>query len=247
MSMTPENATSWRDIADQLTPKQIAELERNEQGYRDRAKQPKPWWSAEPRSDTEIDRLFLHLAQKAATDNLHDVLFADVALPDGAVRAVSGDAWEDVEPQPYRVIFGADRAGVTGHDVQVSTAAIQLADGSIDDGQVIEEPNISLLQGGIEAISGLTPRARSRAGCDAARGRRDGRVVRAMSNMVDDVLWAVRSPTIARVNELMDRVSPADLTTLEVLAIAGVLEAADQRVNARIAPVLQLHQARGSI
>ena len=68
-----------------------------------------------------------------------------------------------------------------------------------------------------------------------------------MSNMVDDVLWAVRSPTIARVNELMDRVSPADLTTLEVLAIAGVLEAADQRVNARIAPVLQLHQARGSI
>jgi hypothetical protein len=31
---TPDNtATSWRDIADQLTPKQIAELERSEQGY----------------------------------------------------------------------------------------------------------------------------------------------------------------------------------------------------------------------
>ena len=34
MSMTPENATSWRHIAEQLTPKQVAELERSEQGYR---------------------------------------------------------------------------------------------------------------------------------------------------------------------------------------------------------------------
>jgi hypothetical protein len=58
--------------------------------------------------------------------------------------------------------------------------------------------------------------------------------------MVDDILWVVRSPGVARVCELMERVPLRDLTTLEILALVVVLEAADQRVNAPAAPVLQL-------
>jgi hypothetical protein len=61
-----------------------------------------------------------------------------------------------------------------------------------------------------------------------------------MSNMTDDILSLVRQPTFARLHELMDRVPPDDMTTLEVLALVVVLEAADQRVNAPTAPVFQL-------
>jgi hypothetical protein len=53
---------------------------------------------------------------------------------------------------PYRVV-GADR-GVTDHRVCVSTAAIQWADGSIDDGRMMARCP-ELLDGITEAISGL--------------------------------------------------------------------------------------------
>jgi hypothetical protein len=49
----------------------------------------------------------------------------DVRLPAGAVCA--GD-WEDGR----RVIFGAERRGVTGHSVFVEASAVQLADGGIE-------------------------------------------------------------------------------------------------------------------
>jgi hypothetical protein len=55
-----------------------------------------------------------------------------------------------------------------------------------------------------------------------------------------DVLAVVRQPAVKRLRSLMDRVKPADLTTQEILALLAVLEPVDQRVNARIAPVLQL-------
>jgi hypothetical protein len=56
----------------------------------------------------------------------------------------------------------------------------------------------------------------------------------------DDVLSAVRWPAITRLHELSKRVTPADMTPQEVLAIVAVLESVDRRVNARTAPVLQL-------
>jgi hypothetical protein len=59
-------------------------------------------------------------------------------------------------------------------------------------------------------------------------------------NLVDDVLSVVRQPAFARLRELMDRVHAVDMTTQELLALITVLEAADQRVNAPTAPVLQL-------
>jgi hypothetical protein len=65
--------------------------------------------------------------------------------------------------------------------------------------------------------------------------------VRCPSNeVVDKLLSVVRPEAIYRVCELMERITPDDLTALEVLAIVAVLESADQRVNAPTAPVLQL-------
>ena len=54
-----------------------------------------------------------------------------VPLPAGAVFA---DDWQPEDPQPYRVIMGADR-GIDGRDLRVRTSAIQFADGRIDGGQ----------------------------------------------------------------------------------------------------------------
>jgi hypothetical protein len=58
-------------------------------------------------------------------------------LPAGAASA---SAWQlDMRGQPYRVLFGANRTD-TDHILEVSTTAIQLADGSIDDGSQVEPP-----------------------------------------------------------------------------------------------------------
>jgi hypothetical protein len=63
-----------------------------------------------------------------------NLALADVAPPAGAVSAT---AWQCDMRQPYRVVFGADRT-VTDHTVEVYTTAIQLTDGSLDDGTEVE-------------------------------------------------------------------------------------------------------------
>jgi hypothetical protein len=57
---------------------------------------------------------------------------------------------------------------------------------------------------------------------------------------MDEILWMARSAACSRLHELMDRVPPAELTALEVLALVAILESADERVNAHPAPVLEL-------
>jgi hypothetical protein len=65
------------------------------------------------------------------------------------------------------------------------------------------------------------------------------------ANAMDRALWGARSLGIARVRELMTRVAPDDLTTIEVLTLVAVLEAADTRVNTPDAPVIKLPRAEG--
>jgi hypothetical protein len=66
-----------------------------------------------------------------------------VPLPAGFVEA---DDWQASGPDlPFRIIYGVKRP-VTDHEVFVSTAAAQWADGSIDDG-LVETPNAALLEG----------------------------------------------------------------------------------------------------
>ena len=133
---TPENqANSWHDLADQLTPDQMSRLERIERCYRDEAQKPKRWWSTAPRSDSDIARLLLHFARTDAAENLRDVLFAGVALPAGAVSAYP---WG---PEDYRVFQGEECH--IEDDIRVWTHGIQHTDGRIDDG-TIEAPAISV-------------------------------------------------------------------------------------------------------
>jgi hypothetical protein len=65
--------------------------------------------------------------------------YLNVALPTG-VAAV--DDWQPNDPLSYRVVLGAGR-GVTDHKVRVQTAAIQFADGRIDDGR-IAAPSVTI-------------------------------------------------------------------------------------------------------
>jgi hypothetical protein len=126
MSMTPENtATTWRDLADQLTPEQIAELKDSERGYNYRAVMPKSWWGTEPRSHAEITALMLHRAQLYAAHNLDASVSGGVPLPAGGVF---GYIWEGDDP--IRVVWGPHR-GIIDAEVTVWTTAIQQADGRI--------------------------------------------------------------------------------------------------------------------
>lgn len=75
----------------------------------------------------------------------------DIPLPAGFVGA---DAWQTYGAEmPYRIIFGADRT-VTDHAVHISTAAFQLADGSIET-RASGAPGIAILDG--DRDTGLVP------------------------------------------------------------------------------------------
>ena len=62
---------------------------------------------------------------------------ANVPLPPGA----EADTWQD-DQQPYRVIYRVSRGLTDRDDVVVSTTAIQLPDGRIDDGTYLEPPHV---------------------------------------------------------------------------------------------------------
>ncbi|ORV09652.1 hypothetical protein [Mycobacterium celatum] len=58
--------------------------------------------------------------------------FHPIPLPTGIVFV---DNWQPVNPQPYRVVMGADPS-IDRRDVKVRTSAIQFADGRIDDAHI---------------------------------------------------------------------------------------------------------------
>jgi hypothetical protein len=64
--------------------------------------------------------------------------YPDIRPPSGATTV---DDWQSFDPQPYRVVIGADRT-VTDHVARVSPSAIQWADGSIDGHGEIELPHV---------------------------------------------------------------------------------------------------------
>jgi hypothetical protein len=84
----------------------------------------------------------------------------------------------------------------------------------------------------------------------AGPDRTEGRPVDATTNLDDNDacavhLWMMRQPALDRLYEIMNRLTPPNLTTLEILALLTVLEPADQRVNAQTAPVLKLVRQGG--
>jgi hypothetical protein len=104
----------------------------------------------------EEQRTWLSAAARLrALENLVAAMVGEVPPPDGATHV---GAWQDADPLPYRVVFGSDWR-IAGHQVTLSTAVIQFADGSIDGG---EPPHVAILDGDTE--TGLTfsaPQARA--------------------------------------------------------------------------------------
>jgi hypothetical protein len=95
-----ENAASWRDLADQLTPEQIARLEESERSYRSDAVSLPMSWTWVPRTEGDIARTLLGFARADVADNLNEVLFADIALP------ADRDHGGDLRGRPDRVRNG---------------------------------------------------------------------------------------------------------------------------------------------
>ncbi len=108
--ITPENAQSWRDLTDQLTYEQIAELEERERdpGRLARAMgNPEYWHSPED---------LLHAARCHAADNL--------------AVSITVHEWADPDtPDAFRQFDIAFRK--IGDGVEVQTAGIQNLDGSV--------------------------------------------------------------------------------------------------------------------
>jgi hypothetical protein len=60
--------------------------------------------------------------------------------PDAPI-GTTADTWQ---PENYRVVFGPPRSLPSREDFTVTTTAIQLRDGTIDDGEIIEPPHVYL-------------------------------------------------------------------------------------------------------
>jgi hypothetical protein len=143
MSMTPENATTWRDLVDLLSSEQVEDLEEYDSRIDDLAASAGMPWQQTPRE------ALLGRARRYTTENMLDALIGDVPTPAGAEFV---DTWQEHDPQPYRILLGAKRS-IEGHDAKVWTSVAQFADGSIDQGGTIEPPHV---HAGLDDEDGMT-------------------------------------------------------------------------------------------
>ena len=115
-----DNATTWRDLADQLTPEQVAELE-----YCERE---------DYAPDLASPGNHLNHARKLVELNLARAMYADVAPPAEAIGEV--DQWTDIGDDEYQRQFTSWRRQVD--DASVEVFGLQSHDGRIDREIVID-------------------------------------------------------------------------------------------------------------
>lgn len=82
---TDNTATTWRDLADQLSPDQLASIERAE------------GWGLNVDPE-HVRRTLLEMAREMATCNIVDSRFGDVPVPDGAT--VDSEGWTHTQSHP---------------------------------------------------------------------------------------------------------------------------------------------------
>ena len=125
---TPENVANWCDLADALTPKQITELEDAERRYRLDAVSLPTWCTWAPRTEVDIASTLLMFARRYVADNLNDVLFAEIALPAGAVSALpwDSDGWRCFDGSSWSI----EREG--RDDIRMGIVGVQYAGGRIE-------------------------------------------------------------------------------------------------------------------
>ena len=131
MTTTPDDcAHSWRDIADQLTPEQVAELDHWEQ-------RPEPH-----QTDDHLREALLRAARDYAGRNIVDIRYSDVPAPPDATDT---GAWDKGEGGIYaRFIRGTHRQvrhlTVTIGGLQYSNGVIErtirVQPGETDDGEM---------------------------------------------------------------------------------------------------------------
>jgi hypothetical protein len=76
-----DNATTWRDLADQLTPEQVASFEGMERHFAEQGVGDQP----------QAKGALLRYARDYAERNVVDAVYADVALPPGATT--DSESW----------------------------------------------------------------------------------------------------------------------------------------------------------
>lgn len=124
MRTTDDNATTWRDLADQLTAEQAARFERHEAQALESIRQGRNAYE----SPEDITRCFLDEARWEAQQNLTDALF-DVPMP---AFAESVEHWEDDGRGSWsRRVDGPHRT-IDGADASVYVQGVQTPDGTVD-------------------------------------------------------------------------------------------------------------------
>ena len=157
---TPENiTTSWRDLADQLTQEQIAELEEREHDP-DRLVRvignPELRWT----NDALLDS-----ARHLARNNLGAAMIGEVPPPAGAVKVTE---WLDDSPEPFRYFEGSRHVierDERSEDIHVYVAGIQYVDGRVQREIVVHQ---------LHADEPLRTLAQARQLADAINAAADG-------------------------------------------------------------------------
>lgn len=146
--------TTWRDIADQLTPAEVALLEWLE-------RHGPAGLLAEPEQH-------LMLARGWASENLEQLLLADVAPPPEAVEVAP---WRRNAAGERRRDYTAAETGVAGRDITLEVRGSQHTDGRVDG-------RIGLTGDGLGDLDPTAARqlaAALLAAADRIEGRTDGR------------------------------------------------------------------------
>jgi hypothetical protein len=74
--------------------------------------------------------------QKQMTQTTTTNPYPDVVTAPGAATSTAG---ADDDPQPYRIILGADRS-IVDHPLEVRTSSVRWADATVDDGRIEPPP-----------------------------------------------------------------------------------------------------------
>jgi hypothetical protein len=122
-----DNATTWRELADQLTPEQIRRFDRQESAAMrmfQQKPQPRGWV---PESAEDITRGFLNEARWEAQQNLNDKMI-NVAVPAGVVEV---EHWEDGGTGHWTRLVHAECRSVPGFDAAVYVNGVQTTDGAV--------------------------------------------------------------------------------------------------------------------
>lgn len=119
-----DNATSWRDLADQLTAEQVRSFDRIEARSRRRAE----FAANGDQIVSELAQQLLEEARQTARANLTDTLLG-IPVPDGVESA---DRWQDDGTgRLIRHVDGAQRS-IDGANADVCIGGKQREDGSVD-------------------------------------------------------------------------------------------------------------------